>query len=165
MMKKLLGVIICSLSMSMIGVAQNNQAMNFIITINDKIDNISKISLFVDTGESISLNYVPGELIFKEHDYSRLLSMDSCKLLLKLTYVEMCNDDITYHNYEIDFNNKWLNESYFILNIYDMNEKKYRKLYDPLPGKTYNYDYRSSNTVNGKLLQKKLTKKQKKCLK
>jgi hypothetical protein len=76
----------------------------------------------------------------------------------------LCRDNTETFNYKIEgFKLPWLIKgSYFVLNLYDTNNRKYRKIYNPLPEKEFTFDYDWSEG-SMRRVQKKLTREQKRC--
>ncbi|HEX8577236.1 MAG TPA: hypothetical protein VF677_13155 [Flavobacterium sp.] len=127
-----------------------NKQINFIIVVDDGLLQIysDEIRLIDDQNNEtkVKVSYLPGELTVSQKDYDKISSESTKKLILKVRYIEN-QGDTKYFDYEIsDFNKNWLmNESYFILSIYNTDKKKYRKIYNPLPGKNFTYEYDSPN--------------------
>lgn len=82
-----------------------------------------------------------------------------------LTNNIICGEKSETEIYEIDdFRLNWLEQSYFILYIYNTDNKDYKKIYNPLPGKNYTFEYDFPNGTM-KRVQKAPTKQQRKCQK
>ncbi|PKP23898.1 MAG: hypothetical protein CVU03_14185 [Bacteroidetes bacterium HGW-Bacteroidetes-2] len=140
--------------------------VNWSILIDGKMENLfnSKIVAEYDNGniDTYPVKLIPGELIILSNDYSKILKAGNIKkIVLKFEFAKVCKD-IKYYDYEIPIFNSWLSQSYFVLNIYNLDLKSNRKLYTPLPNKNYNYQYEFPNS-GSRIIQKKLTKEQKKC--
>ncbi|MGV0829118.1 hypothetical protein ACTS9C_09620 [Empedobacter brevis] len=75
-------------------------------------------------------------------DYDKLLLKNIETIYLKFSYSETCNGNTEYYDYEIeDFKLNWLDHDYIVLNVYNTNKKAYKRIYNPLPGKEYTYEY------------------------
>ena len=83
---------------------------------------------------------------------------------LEARYVKQCGDNTETFNYDIeDFKLAWLDKgNHFVLYIYNTTNKKYKNIYDPLPNKSFTFEYDWSEG-SMRRTQKKLTKEQKKC--
>jgi hypothetical protein len=124
--------------------AQKN--INLILSIDDNIvtnsfSNIRIISIS-NTGETqtIEADYHPGNLSLKQSDYEKLLDSSIKTVFLAFDYKEYCHNIQQNYNYKIDLNKGWLGHYYFILHIYNINKKRYNKVYTPLKGRTYTYE-------------------------
>src|SRR5699024_9821958 len=93
--------------------------------------------------EVINLNYVPGKISININDYQKLLSNNISNINLVVSYIKLCGDKTKSFKYEIDnFRLPWLNcGSYFVLYIYNKDSEIYHKIYEPLPGKNFIYEY------------------------
>jgi hypothetical protein len=116
-----------------------------------------------NTKDIIKCNIIAGELNIDESDSDKLFSKSNSKMAFEFGYSKRCGEDVKYYNYTIeDFKANWLNDGFFILYIYNTDDKKYKKIYNPLAGKNYTYDYDSS-VGSMRRVQKKKTKEQKEC--
>ena len=115
--------------------------------------------------ESIKVNYVPGNISILESDYQKLISEDTINISLIVRQIELCKKKSKFTLYEIDdFKLSWLTKgSYFILYIYNTNNKKYKNIYDSLPNKEFTFEYDWNGGSSMRRVQKKMTKQQKKC--
>jgi len=139
-------IIITSIGLKFILAQDTSQKKSFIICIDGRIvySTISKLE-FIDSltdgaKKLISANYTPGNLVMSASDYAILMSEKTKSIILSLTYSEYCNGQTEYH-YDIDFKKGWLDEYIFVLYIYNTDKKKYKKLYRPITGKHYTYEY------------------------
>ena len=140
--------------------------VNWSILIDGKMEKLSnsKIVVEYDNGniETYPVKLIPGELIILSNDYSKISKAVNIKtIILKFEFVKVCKT-VKYYYYEIPIFNSWLSQPYFVLNIYNLDIKSNRKLYIPLPNKNYNYQYEFPNS-GSRIIQKKLTKEQKRC--
>lgn len=91
---------------------------------------------------SVDVKIIPGRVQINDSDYQELLLKNIDKIYLKFDYSENCNEKIEYYSYEIeDFKLNWLKSDYIILNVYNTNKSEYTKIYNPLLGKKYTYEY------------------------
>jgi hypothetical protein len=127
--------------------AQNSsQKKSFIICIDGRIASgaISRFKLIdsLDDGvkKSINVNYSPGSFDVSESDYSILKSKKTKSIILSFNYTEYCNGQSDYH-YDIDFKIGWLDDYFFVLYIYNTDKNRFRKIYSPIKGKHYTYEF------------------------
>ena len=137
---------------------------NFIISVNKSVNShISGTKIIASDSlgniKEYSLIYVPGNLKIAKSDYEELKKYSKNSLSLYFTTFSSCKNDLKYNHYKLDnFSLNWLKGYYFILYIYNTTEKKYRKLFTPLEGKKYTYEYDSSE---GSI--RRITKKDRGC--
>lgn len=158
-MKKILLVILISI-LSVV-TAQNKEG-NVIISINQNIHPIlSNLYLLDEFNNKYYITYYPGSFKLNESDYKKLLNNNSYKLVLSDNLYCFKNHRINIYEIE-DFKLSWLDQPYFILNIYNTDIKRYKKKYNPLESKnyTYEYDYPGGSM---KRVQKNFTKERQKC--
>lgn len=145
-------------------ISSQNKEGNIIITVDQNV-HPSLSNMYILKGEKkYYISYFPGKFVIKEADYQDLLHKDnSSSLKLVLSSSLQCKDDLTSKMYEIeDFKLSWLDQPYVILYIYNTDNKNYKNIYNPLPGKSYTYDYEYPGGTM-KRVQKSFTKEQKKC--
>ena len=141
---------------------------NFVISVDGDLSYVYADKFIIkdkdNKNETIRINFVQGEISINEKDYEKLISDDVVSINLRVSYNRICGDKIEDFNYEIeDFKLPWLNQgSFFILYIYNTTNKKYRKIYNPLPEKKFTFEYDWSEG-SMRRVQKKLTKEQRKC--
>lgn len=156
------------LCLSTFGICQNVR-VNWSILIDNEMDNLSGSVIIVEydegTLDTIQVNMIPGDIIIDSLEYVTLRDSGNIKqIFLKFRYSKVCKNSIKYYNYKIPIKKEWLYElSFFILYIYNIDNRKNKKIYYPLEGKEYNYNYRYPEGPS-RIIQKKFTKKQKKCL-
>jgi len=121
-----------------------DKTANFIITINDVVvrEGISYAALqFIGpdgSREVADVDYIPGKLqchlgAVKEHG-----AKDS--IILKFRYTRHCAADRMEKVYNIPFFRQWLDDSYIILRIYDLDLPKNRAFFASKPGLKYTYE-------------------------
>lgn len=141
---------------------------NFVISVDNDLRNVYADKFIItdkdNKSETVRINYVQGNLSVEENDYEKLTSENVTNINLIVRYITQCEDNIDSFNYDIEgFKLAWLNKgTHFVLYIYDTTNKKYKEIYDPLPGKNFTFEYDWSEG-SMRRVQKKLTKKQKKC--
>lgn len=140
---------------------------NFVILVDGDVVKYTYGKIVVEninnTKDIIKCNIIAGELNIDESDSEKLFSKSNNKVTFEFGYSKRCGEDIKYHNYAIeDFNVNWLNDGFFILYVYNTDNKKYKKIYNSLVGKNYTYEYDSS-IGSMRRVQKRKTKEQKDC--
>ncbi|MCI3937853.1 hypothetical protein MQX03_11630 [Chryseobacterium aahli] len=157
-MKKI--VYIFCICLSFYTCAQNKKA-NIIILVDGEVVKYSYIKINMENGKNITCNFQPGNLELKESDYEIL--KDNKIKSFQFTFSKICKEQSKSKMYEIgDFKLSWLDQPYVILYVYNTDDKKYKKIYNPLANKSYTYEY---DTPGGSMrrVQKKLTQEQKRC--
>ncbi|ASW73640.2 hypothetical protein CJF12_04600 [Chryseobacterium piperi] len=140
--------------------AQNRNA-NIIILVDGEIIKYTYVKIGLENGEIIKGTIQPGKLQLKESDY-KVLEGSQIKSF-QFTYSSSCKGESESKTYEIDdFKLSWLDQPYVIIYVYNTDNNKYKKIYNPLPGKSYTYDYEIPGGTM-KRVQKSFTKDQKKC--
>ncbi len=109
---------------------------------------------------TFNLEYHAGSLNIKASNYRSLSNENASSIDMLLKYSKVCDDEVLDYDYEIDFKRGWLKNYFFILKIYNTDRKKYRKIYNPLNGKKYTFEYNSSN---GQMLRVTKKKRKKEC--
>ena len=162
-MKKLFNCIILLLIFSHSAKSQEWYNSNVIIIVNDEVNLGStslKISYYTKDKalHNIEANYIPGKLKINKEDYERLVNESIGSLQVEVKYAQICNDNVSYTYYNIeDFKIQWLADEFYILRLYDTSLKRYKKIYDSLPNKSYTYEY-DSPSGSMRRVQKKLRK-------
>ena len=117
---------------------------SFIILVNDKlIRTVIGVNLtttdFSGKEDSIDGGYYPGVLYVNNTQTKNLLYADSLKsLTLKFDYYEYIGKKQVIHNYKIELDRKWFNESLIIVKVFDINKKNgtYRYTFE-VPGVSF----------------------------
>ena len=142
--------------------------MNITIIVDNNIVKNSQGNIVVNKDGIINkynCNIIAGDILLKEEDYNKLVQSKYDSIYFTFSYSDTCDENTNYYNYEIeDFKQSWLNpeQQYVVIYIYNTDNKNYTKIYNPLPGKSYTYEY---DAPGGSMrrVQKNLTKEQKKC--
>ena len=118
--------------------------INFIISIDDQIvSSIARAKIIIDKNDNIDqieIGYIPGELIISNADFEQITQDQVNSFLFSFDYYEYKKERQIVYNYEIEINKVWLEQSYRVLRIYNLNKKKNRKIFYPLKGKQYTYE-------------------------
>ncbi len=142
--------------------AQNKKA-NIIFVVDGEIVKYTYGKINTGINKKINCIIEPGNFQIDEADYKYLLKNND-PISFQFTYLKECKNS-EYKTYVIeDFKLNWLNPDwrYVIINIYNTDNQKYKKYYNPLPGKNYTYEYDSPGG-SMRRVQKKLNKEQKQC--
>lgn len=138
--------------------SQEVKDINFIIVIDEEIvANSLDIKLLITYKDESSreikttTGYYPGNISLKKSDYDDFISDETQSVILKLHYDPYINGKPYDYTYEIEAGKNWFKQTFFILKIYNLDKKKYRKRFDPL-SKDKNYTF-ELNTSEGQMLR------------
>lgn len=138
--------------------SQEVKNINFIIVIDEEIVTSSlSVKLLITSKDGVSkeikttTGYYPGNISLKKSDYDDLISDGTQNVILKFNYDPYINGKPYYYTYEIEAGKNWFEHMFFILKIYNLDKKKYRKRFDPL-SKDKNYTF-ELNTSQGQMLR------------
>ncbi|MDB9384711.1 hypothetical protein PN465_21200 [Nodularia spumigena CS-584] len=94
--------------------------------------------------KNINIKYTTGNLKIDRKEYEELIKDSIQNLKVQIRNMEVYKDNIKYSHFEIDdFKVEWLQQDFFILHIYDIEEKKNKRIYYALPNKSFTYEYDS----------------------
>lgn len=136
---------------------------NVIISIdgNIPIGQISKISLEYinddNVKSSIIVDYYPGKLSISEQDELIISNLKNKGLTLIFNYGQLCKDKMITKRFEIDLSYSIICNPYLVLNVYTMGKNK--KIFYPLEGKDYTFEYDVPNSPS----MRRPTKKDRNC--
>jgi len=157
---------LCFITYSML-LAQE-RSINFVISIDNEIA-ISSLSNFKilayesndNFKQLITVDYVPGNLFLKEQDYKRIISNEIKSFYLIFNFDDQCTGQgVVNYSYNIELKKGWLDYSFFVLKIYNTSKRKYKKIFEPLKGKDYTYEY---YYPGGQMLRVTKKKRRKEC--
>ncbi|WP_430614151.1 hypothetical protein [Flavobacterium sp. JP2137] len=139
--------------------SQEVKNINFIIVIDEEIiTNSLGVKLLITSKDESSreikttTGYYPGNISLRKSDYDDLISDETQSVILKFNYQTYIKDKSYYYTYEIEAGKNWFNHNmFFILKVYNLDKKKYRKRFDPL-SKDKNYTF-ELNTSEGQMLR------------
>jgi len=160
-MKKVLSVfILMTLVVELYG--QEKANYNITILVNDEIWLTSTVINFKvpKRDEYIQANYTTGNLEFNSSDFELLKSI-SDSLTIYFDHYSYVNNKQILNNFELPFFNNWMDMSYLVLRVYDINRKEYKGVFDPLDSRR-NYTY-ELNYPGGSMLRVRNKVKKKKC--
>ena len=112
---------------------QEMKEIDMVITIDEKVIGKAHGILFEITAKdesnlSIAPVYHPGSLTFSKTDYDLLMSSRERLVRLKFYYL---SNELT-KDYSINFHKDWLKEDYVVLNVFNLNKRKFRKVKKPI---------------------------------
>lgn len=119
---------------------------NFIITVDDNVvvGSIANLRLIVsetnDNNKLIEAAYIPGKLTINKVDIEKLFSDRVNGITLMFDYYEYLNKEQVIYNYKIEIKKSWLQFSFIVLRIYNLDKRKYSKIFYPLEGQNYTYE-------------------------
>jgi hypothetical protein len=143
-MKKLFILNIILLSLINNAFSQSEKNIDLIITINDQliIGDIMHMQIAPSDGVKFKNNtdakYHPGRLTLSDSVYNSI--PDSGRVYLMFDYYDNSKSNVTVSNYKIELQKRWLESSYLVLEIFDLNSKKYKGVFYPL-SKDQNYTF------------------------
>lgn len=123
-----------------------NKDLDVIIIIDEKLDLLytnPKILIEETSGAAykINSNYHPGNLSIDASDFSKMVSDSVKSMSLEFTYYDHGNKKQEVYSYKIELKKSWLNDAYIILKVYNLNKKKYKKVFEPIEvGKNYTFE-------------------------
>jgi hypothetical protein len=92
--------------------------------------------------------YHPGNISLNKSDYDKLISDQTKSIYLKFSYQTYVGNEPYYYSYEIEYNKFWLQDTYNIINIYNLDKRKYRRKYKPISSdKDYAFGLESSGST------------------
>ena len=150
--------------------SQENDNINLIISIDEKVPtslNIKNISYSDTDGktyENNDLKYTQGNFSVPKTTFDKLMSDGVKNVYLSLEYWEYCKGEQKNYSYVIELENSYFKYEYLIMHLFNLDKKKYRKIYFPISdNKNYTYYFDYPSNFKGRLIQRRLTKEQKKC--
>jgi hypothetical protein len=145
-MKKLFFLILLMGLFSLSVKAQSDKMnLDFVIAIDNTIPPTlfrTKVQLIYtnDSVRDIEVYYHPGMLSFKKSDYAMLIGDKVKSANLKFSYYKGGKHKQVEYDYEIELKKSWLGSLYTVINVYNLDIKPYKKMYEPL-SKDKNYTF------------------------
>ncbi|GCC53691.1 hypothetical protein SanaruYs_39360 [Chryseotalea sanaruensis] len=126
--------------------AQDKKDFNLILVIDDIVwvsyTNL-KIEIRDDAGslkQTIGGLYYPGNLSFDKDEYEKLLAAKNDSMTLVIDYKEPGKNENKHQVFELPFSSSWLYHYFMIMRVYNLSNKKYMGVFDPLD-KSRNYTF------------------------
>lgn len=137
--------------------------LNLTIMVDEKIPFTGDITMhFIIENENhkidtVNAYYLPGDVLFEELDFNKIKEQDVKSISLEIRYTGLCKENIKSYNYKIVFYKSWFQFDFIILKFYNFDKRKNRKIFFPIKGEKYTYEY---DTPNGSMLKirRKITK-------
>lgn len=131
------------------GQEEVKQKVNFVIMVDDKIPDNMKLQFGIEKenqkSDTISIDYIPGDIVLKDSDFNKIESKEVKSVNLNIHYSKLCKTNINYYTYKIKFYPAWLHYPFTVLRIYNLDSKKNQKIFFPLEGQKYTYEMDSPN--------------------
>ena len=130
------------------GISQPSNNLDIVILVNNEL-NIYESNMIlkfqedtaINTVSTIIANYHPGNFSIKQEDFFRLKRANGNTIRLEFLYFENTIRKDKLYNYEFELKKEWLLGTYLILRVYNLDIKKYKKIYDPIGvGKNYTFE-------------------------
>ena len=124
--------------------SQEKVELNTIITLNNEIcKNLIEVKFFKNDNMQINGDYLPGKLLLDKNEF-KILKESEENISIEIIVPKLKKDEVFYNKFFIkNINFKLLLSDYFILRIYDLSCKKYKKKYYPLEGTNFTFEYDS----------------------
>jgi hypothetical protein len=120
---------------------------SFVIAVNGEIavSSIARPRLIVskkDGGKgTIEMGYVPGDLYFvSKEDKEKVYSDTVSDIVLEFNNYMYPKGKQLIKNYRIQLSKKWFQYSFIVLQIYDLDKRKYKNKVPAVKGGNYSYD-------------------------
>lgn len=145
-MKRVLFLLLLIFCFTYVYGQDERKELDFIIMIDEDIaiGSISQLQIKIvsdDKEDILEANYYPGNLSIKQPDYGRLLSAHTKAIFLKFAYSVHDDKNQEIYHYEIELRKPWLEDYFNVLRIYNLNKKKYGKLFASVSkGRKYVYE-------------------------
>jgi len=129
--------IILIISSFYVSFSQEEKEFDIVIVIDDvvanNVENL-KMKLTDIRGDyfTVSPKYHPGSFIVKQSQYEKMMSEDIKSIEITFSYNSEHKGKSKGHYYTINYGKKWLKEPFSVLSIYNLDKKKYKRLYEPI---------------------------------
>ena len=130
--------------------AQNDSIINkdFILVVNEKIESsVSGLKFFSYVeGRKVEywVSYHAGDISFKEEAYNEIINQNIDSTFLEFYHYTYKGEKQVVRHFVIDFPIEWMNNTYFILYIYDMKRRIYKNLFKHSKEEEYVIEFESS---------------------
>lgn len=146
-LKKSICIVLFLISYYRVSGQQYNKELDFVIVIDENVwitSTYFQIVMNKTSGsDTIKASYHPGSLSIMQSDYDKLLSEEAKSIYLKFVYYDHGVKKQKTYNYEIELKKPWLQDYFNVLRIYNLDNKKYKKLSAIAEGKNYTYELES----------------------
>jgi hypothetical protein len=119
--------------------------LNFIVMIDGKIPFQGDLGINLDIenanrSDTVTVQYIPGNIALNDANLKEVQQDDVKSAVLLINYVKACSGKMETYRYQIQFRKSWINQSFVILRIYNLDKKENRKIFFPLKGEEYTYE-------------------------
>lgn len=131
-------------SLNLYSQSDSNATSNVIILVDEKvlIEPLARLKFEIfhqgSKADHDIISYLPGQLSYDKSKKNDILASDS--IYLSFDYYSYNNNKQLIKRYEIKLNKAWLDNLYLIIRIYNLDNKRYKRIFFPLPGKNYTYE-------------------------
>lgn len=128
------------------------QNVNMVIQVNDDLVTFQTSGMYLTFEnvkgeiESCQIGYIPGELVLDKNVWKKINSYSNKKIVLSFNYSNFDKKRTWHGNYEIEISKNILDKPYLILNIYDFQNRKYKRWYQYLTDKRFLAELRYPNS-------------------
>ncbi len=135
------------LTVNLFSTQAQERHFNLIISIDEKVEagNIQDTYVILKSkkqiAEKFDVDYEPGDLSLSEELYDEISNEEEKEIYLHFSYTEYCGEEEKFYEYEIRFYKSWFENRFLLLYVYNTEKEKYKDIFDPKEGKTYNYEY------------------------
>jgi len=131
------------------GQEESKRNLNFIIMIDGNIPFQGDVNLQLSIKnkliETIRVNYIPGDIILDDSAFNKIISMEEKSFRLEIYYSKLHKNKIKSYYYNIILEKSWLKNSFNILRIYNLENKKNKKTFSDIEDRDYTYEIDSPN--------------------
>jgi hypothetical protein len=141
-------ILICVMLSSTLSFCQPTCDPNIILVVDEElvVGSIANTRFVDNTGREIAFIYSPGRVIIPKQDFESLRAQKQDSLTLAFDYYEQLRDKQCIHNYKLPFSITWFQEEYFIMKIYNLKKRKYKRRFLPLDAsRNYTFEIISSS--------------------
>ncbi|SFD51474.1 hypothetical protein SAMN05518672_102256 [Chitinophaga sp. CF118] len=124
---------------------KESKNIDFVLLINEDVYNqyakFKLIKYHNGKEEDVLATYWPGNLSIPIADYEKLLNENADSIFLSINDDRYIDGKESHDQYIIEYKKQWLEDTYNILRVYNLDKKKYAKLFNhTLKGKNYVYE-------------------------
>ena len=130
--------------------SQNDSLIHkdFVLVVNDEIrSSVGNLQFFAyENGKRVDyyISYHVGNLSFQKKEYSKLINENIDSTYLEFDYHMYEGEKHTIRHFVINFPIDWTQNTYMILYLYDLKNKKYRNLFKTSKTETHIIEFESS---------------------
>jgi hypothetical protein len=144
---KVLALMPLVLALLMIPLKGYNQNIDLILVIDKEIVldfSVTKtqLNLSYSNGQKsiLPLSYFPGNLSMGTDVLNEIKSEKIDSIFFEFSYYEYKGENQLIYNYSIKMEKSWLQDKYLVLNIYNLDKKKFKRRFNFIKGVSYVYE-------------------------